>query len=159
LPETANNPAYAKTNRGISKLALKHGAEGRSCSEAIMLAFAPALGLEPSLAVKLASGFGGGMGISGEVCGALSAGCMVIGLRFGTDRVEDSYGRQRTYLMVQELMERFRKSAGAVQCRELCFARLGKDQGFADVRKLDLPERLIALAANALQDICSGSIE
>ena len=118
-----------------------------------MLAYASRLGLDPALSVKLASGFGGGMGISGEVCGALSAAYMVIGLRFGTDQVDDSYTRQRTYMLVQELLERFRSEAGAVQCRELCFARLQKGESFADVRKLDLPAKLISLTVEALEQI------
>ena len=159
MAETALNHLNKITNQDMTELALKHGQEGRSCSEAIMLTFAPRLCLDPAMAVKLASGFGGGMGISGEVCGALSAACMVIGLRFGTDRIEDSYARQRTYLMVQELMERFREGAGAVQCRELCFARLSKGQGLAHVRQLDLPERLISLAAEALDAILNHHIE
>lgn len=141
------------STHSLVKLALKHGAAGRSCSEAIMLTYAPRLGLDPALSVKLASGFGGGMGISGEVCGALSAACMVIGLRFGTDQVDDSYTRQRTYMLVQELLERFRSEAGAVQCRELCFARLQKGESFADVRKLDLPAKLISLTVEALEQI------
>lgn len=147
-----NNPT-----QNLARLALKHGAKGRSCSEAIMLAYAPRLGLDPALTVKLASGFGGGLGLSGEVCGALSAACMVIGLRFGTDQVDDSYTRQRTYLLVQELMERFRQGAGAVRCRELCFARLGQGENFADVRKLDLPGQLITLAADGLDQILRKS--
>lgn len=147
------------TDLDLPALAVRHGAEGRSCAEAIMLASAPLLRLDPVLAVKLASGFGGGMGLSGEVCGALSAACMVIGLRFGTDQISESYTRQRVYLMVQELMERFRSEAGAVQCRGLCFAKLDAGQGFADVRRLDLPERLIALAAGALGEIVCGGVE
>ncbi|MBU2613789.1 C-GCAxxG-C-C family protein [Patescibacteria group bacterium] len=151
---TANAPT-----RDLAQVALHHGAKGRSCSEAIMLAYAPALGLDPAMAVKLASGFGGGMGISGEVCGALTAACMVVGLRFGTDQVGDSYTRQRTYLLVQELLERFRSEVGAVQCRELCFARLSAGQGFADVRQLDLPGKLISLAADTLEELLYGDIE
>jgi C_GCAxxG_C_C family probable redox protein len=151
--------AETKPNKDLAGMALEYGARGRSCSEAIMLAFAPALGLDPCLALKLASGFGGGMGQSGEVCGALSAACMVIGLRFGTDQVHDSYGRQHVYLLVQELLARFRREAGAVQCRDLCFARLNEGQGFADVRNLDLPEHLISLAAGALGEIVCGGVE
>ena len=152
-------PALDNASHGPAQAALKHGAEGRSCSEAVMLAFAPALGLDQSVAVKLASGFGGGMGITGEVCGALSSACMLIGLRFGTDRIDDSYTRQRTYLLVQELMERFRQEAGAVQCRDLCFARLSKGQGFADVRKLELPGRLIGLASEVLETLMRGNLD
>jgi len=49
---------------------------------------------------------------------------MNIGLRYGTEQVGESYTRQRTYLLVHELLERFRSEAGSVQCRELRFARL-----------------------------------
>lgn len=59
---------------------------------------------------------------------------MVIGLRCGTDQVDDSYTRQRTYILVQKLMERFR-----------------------DVRKLGLPGQLITLAAEVLDQILKES--
>ena len=84
---------------------------------------------------------------------------MVIGLGFGADQVDDSYTRQRTYLLVQELMERFRQGAGAVRRRELRFARLGQGESFADVRKLDLPGQLITLAADGLDQILKESLD
>jgi len=133
--------------------ALEHGRAGRSCSEAIMLSYGPSLGLDSPTAIKLASGFGGGLGQCGEVCGALCAACMIIGLRFGTDRVDDVYGRKKTYLLVQELIEGFKAEMGAVQCRDLCFARLAPNQGLAQVRRLDLPERCVSLAARVLNNL------
>ena len=55
-----------------------------ACSEAILYTVNAILGNPlPSEIVKLASGFTGGIGRSGSVCGALTGGVMALGLAFG----------------------------------------------------------------------------
>ena len=46
--------------------------EGYNCSQAVVGAFSEELGMDPALAMRLVSGFGGGMGRMREVCGAVS---------------------------------------------------------------------------------------
>ena len=41
-----------------------------NCSQAVLAAFADKAGLDEPTALKLASGFGGGIGCSGGTCGA-----------------------------------------------------------------------------------------
>lgn len=96
---------------------------GRSCSEAILGAYGPGLGLDESSAIKLASGLGGGMGLMGGACGALTAAYLVLGLRFGVCDAADRFARQNVYLLVQECAEAFRQDLGATACRDLCMAR------------------------------------
>jgi C_GCAxxG_C_C family probable redox protein len=43
-----------------------------NCSQAVFSAFAAQYGLDKKTALKLASPFGGGMGLRGEICGAVS---------------------------------------------------------------------------------------
>lgn len=133
--------------------ALEHGRRGRSCSEAIMLAFCQRMALNPSMAVKLASGLGGGVGLSGHICGAALAGCLVIGACQGAVDPSQSYQRQQTYLLIQEYLECFQKSFGSSMCQDLCFARLGPGQGMAQVRQLDLVEQIIATSAKQLDEL------
>lgn len=57
--------------------------EGFSCSQAVFSTFAPQLGLECELALKVAGLFGGGMGRLGEVCGAVTGALMALGLKYG----------------------------------------------------------------------------
>jgi C_GCAxxG_C_C family probable redox protein len=52
---------------------------GRNCSQAVLMAFAGELGLEPDAAARLAAGFGGGMGRMGHTCGAVSGAVLVRG--------------------------------------------------------------------------------
>ena len=50
-----------------------------NCAQAVLAAFAPALGLSEETAAKVAALFGSGMKI-GSVCGAYTGGLMVLGL-------------------------------------------------------------------------------
>jgi C_GCAxxG_C_C family probable redox protein len=138
-------------DRGLK--ALQHGERGYSCSEAIMLTFGNHTGLDPEMSIKLASGLGGGVGLSGEICGAALAACLVIGAAHGTADPKKGYQRQNTYLMVQEYLDRFCDRFGSVVCRDLCYSRLGPGQGFAQVRNLNLATELIRTGAELLDEL------
>jgi C_GCAxxG_C_C family probable redox protein len=56
-----------------------------NCAQSVINAFCEDLGLDRSLALRLALGFGGGMGHTGQTCGAVSAAYMVINLRQSID--------------------------------------------------------------------------
>ncbi len=46
---------------------------GFNCAQSVLWTFAPRLGLDPDTALKIACGFGAGMGRREEVCGAVPA--------------------------------------------------------------------------------------
>ncbi|MBQ7886388.1 MAG: C_GCAxxG_C_C family protein, partial [Clostridia bacterium] len=56
---------------------------GCSCSQAVFGAYAQEYGIDYDTAMKLASSFGGGLGGSRELCGAVSGMLMVAGLKWG----------------------------------------------------------------------------
>jgi len=87
-------------------------ASGCNCSQAVFAAFASELGLDETLSKRLACGLGGGVGRMREVCGAVSAAAMVIGMRLGPDKTA-------AYPAVQEFCARFRAEFGSIICREL----------------------------------------
>jgi C_GCAxxG_C_C family probable redox protein len=103
---------------------------GLNCSQALLSAFSGELGLDKKTAKKIASGFGGGMGCTGETCGAVTGAVMVIGLRHG-----DS-GKAAAF--TKELLERFRDRNGTVLCRSLLDCDISTDEGMAKARKENL---------------------
>ena len=134
----------------VKELAL----QGRSCAEAMLAAHGPALGLDEQTAVKLASGLGGGMGLMGGVCGALTAAYLVLGLRYGVSDPADKYGRQNVYLLVQECAERFRRAMGSTHCRDLCLAAHAGDKAWmAKARESGQALHVIENAAGILDDL------
>ncbi len=92
--------------------------EGYTCSEAILGAYASALGLPRETAVKISGGFGGGMA-QGKTCGAVTGAYMVLGLKYASGKPGGGYSRDRTYQLVQEFAHRFRERRGTTECREL----------------------------------------
>ena len=46
--------------------AIRRAEAGCSCSEAVMVVYGPTFGLAPEAAMKVAAGFGGGMGLMGK---------------------------------------------------------------------------------------------
>ena len=91
--------------------------EGYNCSQAVAAAFCDLIGMDEKTAVRLVSGYGGGMGRMREVCGAFS----------GYDEKQDFEGKKQLYSIIQELAGRFRKEHGTIVCREL----LGLDKNSA----------------------------
>jgi hypothetical protein len=58
-------------------------AEGFSCAQAVCAVYGPLYGMEREMALRAAGAFGGGMGRSGQTCGAVTGAMIVIGLKHG----------------------------------------------------------------------------
>ena len=90
-----------------------------NCAQAVLEAFGDVTGLEKSLAAKLASSFGGGMGRMREVCGAVSAIVLLAGLLYADTDIPTHERKQAHYARVQELAHRFQSAHGSYLCRDL----------------------------------------
>ena len=92
---------------------------GFNCSQSVFAAYADLFGMDTDAALKVSAGLGGGVGRSREVCGAVSAAAMLVGMKYGATDGEDSEAKQRTYAVVQQIIAEFRKTNPSIVCREL----------------------------------------
>lgn len=90
--------------------------EDLNCAEKILQGanVAYGLGLDKE-ALKLASGFGGGMAI-GDKCGALTAAIMVLGRLFVKDRAHES---TKIKELTKEFFNEYKKEMGMIDCAPL----------------------------------------
>ncbi len=102
------------SERAISKFA-----GGYNCAQSVFYAFHEDLGMDPDTALKIACGLGGGMGRQGEVCGAVTGGILVLGLKHGRGEKEDKTATEATYARTKELMDQFARRHGSCLCRQL----------------------------------------
>lgn len=93
--------------------------EGYNCAQSVLFSFHEDFGLDMDCALKLACGFGGGMGRMGEICGAVSGGILVLGLKFGRGKSDERAQTDVAYARVREFMKRFSEKHGSCCCREL----------------------------------------
>ena len=88
-------------------------------SQALIATYGDLFGISQETAVKIATGFSGGIGLTGETCGMVTAATMLLGLRYGPGTVD----RDETYHNTVELAKRFsldfRAKHKTVVCREL----------------------------------------
>ena len=102
-----------------SEIATTRFLSGYNCAQAVLDAFRDETGLDEDLALKIATGLGAGMGRQQEVCGAVTGGILVLGLRHGRGTTDDHSATERTYLRTRELMDRFAAKHGSCLCRQL----------------------------------------
>lgn len=89
-----------------------------NCAQSVLLAFSDLTDLDEATAMRIASGFGGGMARMREVCGAVSGMFMAAGLLYGASSL--SYEEKSAhYLRLQALAGEFREKNGSIICREL----------------------------------------
>lgn len=93
--------------------------EGYNCSQAVFGAFAEELGVDFATAVKLASGFGGGIGRMREVCGTFTGLTMAASMIYGYNDPKDTETKAELYEKIRALADRFREENGSIICREL----------------------------------------
>lgn len=100
-----------------------------NCAQSVLSAYAPKYGLEKDTALKIACGFGGGMGRLQNTCGAVSGAFMLIGLKYGMGITGDKEARDLTYQLIREFTNQFQKIHGSINCKELLGCNINTPEG------------------------------
>jgi len=108
--------------------------QGFNCAQAVLSVFAADFGLERDTACRISQGFGAGIGRTDDICGSLSGAIMVIGLRYGGMRPDDTAAKEKTYAVVAEFLQQFKKLHGSVACTDLLGYNLSDPQQFAQAK-------------------------
>lgn len=116
--------------------------KGFNCAQSVCTAFAEQLGVDRETALKISSGFGGGMGRMAGTCGAVTGAFMALGIKYGPSQPSPE-AKAKMYERIREFAERFTARHNALECREL----LGYDMSIAEEREKIKAEKLTS-------DIC-----
>lgn len=131
--------------------------KGYNCSQSVVAAFAPQLGLTEEMALRLSAGFGAGIGRMREVCGAFCGVTLVISLKYADPA--DPQDKSRIYAIVQQLAGQYkaRSGRGTYLCRELLEGAGATGGAQAEARTPDYYKRrpcaeLVRMAAELAAD-------
>lgn len=94
--------------------------KGYNCAQAVACVFADKLGYNEDELFRLTEAFGGGMGGTQGVCGAVSAMVFVVGgiKSFGIGKLPET-NKKASYASAHELMEKFESRVGTIMCGEI----------------------------------------
>jgi C_GCAxxG_C_C family probable redox protein len=124
--------------------------DGASCSQAVLAAFAPSLGVDTDQALRFAAGFGGGMHIGGT-CGAATGAVLALGLAYAGD--DSASDRHAVMAAVETFFERFSEQVGATECPAILECDVRTSEGRALVREQGLRETRCLPAVRAAAQI------
>lgn len=117
--------------------------KGLNCAQSVVKQFCPEEPQKLELALKISSGFGGGMK-TGSVCGALSGGIMALGLTLGS---QNPAFKKNVEAPVKELIRRFIEIMEHSNCQNII--------GY----NVNIPEqRELAISQGIMQRQCSLAI-
>jgi C_GCAxxG_C_C family probable redox protein len=105
--------------------------QGFSCSQSVLSAYGPQLGLDAELALRVSGAFGGGMARMGRTCGAVTGALMVIGLQRGNTKADDDEAKDACYNLAMEFVDRFEARHGSITCQELLGYGISTPEGRA----------------------------
>ncbi len=100
--------------------AVENHKKGYNCAQAVACVFADKLGYSEDELFRLTEAFGGGMGGTQGVCGAVSAMVFVAGgiKSYGLDKLPET-NKRASYDFARELMESFQSTIGTIMCGEI----------------------------------------
>lgn len=129
-------------DRTAKEAALDYFAQKFNCAEATLLGLCEALGIEENCVPRIATGFGAGLGFSGDTCGAVTGAIMAIGLKLGRERAEDQDAKLACYKIVGQLVQEFEQEFGNVGCNYLTKCNMRTPEGRAKATELNLHSNL-----------------
>jgi len=119
------------------RLAKEYEQTCTGCAQSVVAGLLDALGMEEEGVFKAASGLADGIGLTGDgSCGALTGGCMVLGLLFGRERKDhrDMMKPMRSYLLCKKLHDYFVDEYGSCRCYDIQEKLMGRTFNMYDPR-------------------------
>ena len=120
---------------------------GSACAQAILATYGQDFGLSRGHAMRLGSGFAGGMRM-GETCGAVTGAIMVLGLQYAKSDCDKLGSRENVYKAVRRFTARFRELHSSPLCKELLGADISTHEGME-----------AAIEKNLFRQVCPNLVQ
>ena len=119
----------------------------RGCCQSTLAGILDNVALGPGQLLKATSAMSAGVAGNGEICGALLAGILCIGLAYGRDNTSEMTRTSKTYQSARtragRLTDRFRAQFGSLRCNDILTQLHGRPFNLRDpedYRELGVPE-------------------
>ena len=118
--------------------------------------------MDREMALKIAGGFGGGMGRMAGICGAVTGAFMVIGLVHSMTKKGDLQQKELSYVQIRKFAEKFGQRNRTLVCRELMGVDVSTPEGFAASKERNIARtvcpKFVRDAAEILEELLADSL-
>lgn len=122
-----------------------------NCAQSVLLSYAEEINLQEATALRIASGFGGGMCL-GETCGAVTGAYMVLGMKINPQGKPIQQVKADSKEAVRTFNSLFMARHGSLQCKKLLGVDISTPEGAAKATEQNLyTTRCVELVASAAE--------
>lgn len=125
-----------------------------NCTQSVLLSYSREFNIDEMTALKIASGFGGGMAM-GKTCGAVTGAYMVLGLKVQSDRKTIQEIKTESKTAVRKFNELFIAKHGSLKCKKLLGVDISTPEGSVKANEKNLFDtvctELVASAADIVE--------
>ncbi len=107
------------------ELAVRRFYEELNCCQAVISVFCKDHDIDENTALRLAVGFGGGIGNTQDICGAVTGGIMVLGFIYGLS----FFDKRNVYEKSRDFLSEFKKENKTIRCADLTGCNLLSHEG------------------------------
>lgn len=126
-----------------------------NCAQSVLLSYSGEFNIDEMTALKIASGFGGGMAM-GKTCGAVTGAYMVLGLKVQSEGKTIQEIKAESKAAVRKFNELFMAKHGSLKCKKLLGVDISTPEGAAEANEKNLFDsvctELVASAAEILEE-------
>jgi C_GCAxxG_C_C family probable redox protein len=119
--------------------ALSYFKEQYNCSQSVFAAYSEKFGIKEIDAHKIAIGFGGGIGRTQDICGAVTGAIMVLGCKYFNEN-DIAGSKTIVYEKTKEFIAKFKEIHKTVNCLELTGVDINKEGGSGLFKTLNIHE-------------------
>lgn len=135
------------------RYALQSFYDGKNCAQSVIMAFANEFDMNTQQTLKVASGFGSGMGKMQKTCGAATGAYMLIGLRNHETVETDEERKNVTTQMIQSFSDSFIQKNDSDQCSTLLGVDLKTVEGQNIFKKKDMKKEICSRCVTSAIEI------
>ena len=132
--------------------------EGFNCAQSVLACCGEGRGISRELAIRVAQAFGGGIGRTGNLCGALTGAMMAIGLKHAAIDAADGASKARAYDVAQTVLAEFEKRNGWLLCRDLIGCDLRTAEGQRQFKESGAHQKICAKAVRIAAEIVEEAL-
>ncbi len=130
------------------KLAMKYFSTDYNCSQSVMKSILESNDMDFEEIFNLAAGFGGGVGLQGHICGAVSGAVAALGVLNSKKTKDTKQHKAMTYESVQKFISIFKDKNGSIICDEL-----------TGIEMADKEQHDKAIRNGTFREICPGFVK
>ena len=127
--------------------------DGFNCAQSVLVCCSEDRGLPREFALRVAQAFGGGIGRTGNLCGALTGALMTVGMRCAALEASDSPSKNRAHELARQVLSEFAARNKSLLCRDLTGCDLTTEEGHRRFKDEEIAQRVCAQLVRSAVEI------